>query len=823
MKRTIKKLLATLLAVVMSFALTVNDFMVDANQSVAHAGGFNTDYILTGDGASDVVLVASKQVNKTQEELGYTEGWCDNFISDCAILANQANAIPQGDAVSDFYNKLISAGGREVTKSEAIAGDIWFGQYGGNNAFAHTEIIYANNNGVISSYGGNGKTKEGVHLVKDHSKCGANIFKVVRPNYSYTPIKHDPVSYSSISTYYSQYDMTVNVFSKEGCQNTINILNSIVKSRIDRQRNIKVQHIDCGQRTEAQVKEDAKKFDGSNITFCYDTSDVAKSDMSDFAQKAGFGYSFTTPIIAFIKGDGTIFKITQGDLEPEYLYQLANGDLSGEELIDLNISGELNYDYSFEVLKQLNALRGKLGLTALTMDEKLLNAAMQRAAEISIFYSHTRPNGEDCFAVLGETSGKRGENIAIGQVTPSDVMTSWINSPGHYSNMINDAFVSVGIGCFKASDGTLCWVQIFSSNTANTVSKNGKIIKEYDIQSQRIKLFLAFAPESDIHTLKPRNGTIINVYNCNKNFPYCKQNINGSLFNYTSSNQKVIVVSNNGYCTVKGNGLSTVTVAPKGTDSFSMLTDYRVGHVYSNDCDTSCNYCGAIRTVKHTYSNSCDTKCNVCGAKRSIKHTYKTTTGKATFSKNGSIVKKCTVCGKIASKKTIKYAKTFSLSASSYTYSGKVKTPSVTVKDSAGTKLVKNKDYTVTYAEGRKNVGTYKVTIKGKGNYEGKKTLSFKISPVKTTVSKLTAGKKSITVSITKKSKQVTGYQLQYSTSKKFTNAKTKLISGYKTTKRTLKELAAKKTYYVRVRTYKTVGKTKYYSGWSNYKSVKTK
>ena len=246
-------------------------------------------------------------------------------------------------------------------------------------------------------------------------------------------------------------------------------------------------------------------------------------------------------------------------------------------------------------------------------------------------------------------------------------------------------------------------------------------------------------------------------------------------------------------------------------------------HKYSNNCDTTCNYCNAKRTIKHTYSNSCDTTCNVCKATKAITHSYKTTTTKATLTKNGSIVKKCTVCGKVDSKSTIKYAKTFKLSTTTYTYDGKVKTPSVTVKDSAGKTLKKNTDYTVTYANGRKNVGTYKVTIKMKGKYSGTKTLTFKINPAKTTVSKLTAGKKSITVAITKKSTQVTGYQIQYSTSKKFTNAKTKTISSYKTTKYALKSLSAKKTYYVRVRTYKTVGNTTYYSGWSTYKYVKTK
>ena len=163
------------------------------------------------------------------------------------------------------------------------------------------------------------------------------------------------------------------------------------------------------------------------------------------------------------------------------------------------------------------------------------------------------------------------------------------------------------------------------------------------------------------------------------------------------------------------------------------------------------------------------------------------------------------------------------LSTTVCTYNGKVRTPSVTVKNANGTILKKGTHYTVSYASGRKNVGTYKVVVKMIGNYTGKKILYFKINPVKTTIEKLTPGTKKIIVNIAKKSSQVTGYQVQYSTSKAFTNAATKTISSYNTTKYTLSGLSAKKTYYVRVRTYKKVDGKTYYSGWSSYKYTKTK
>ena len=239
-------------------------------------------------------------------------------------------------------------------------------------------------------------------------------------------------------------------------------------------------------------------------------------------------------------------------------------------------------------------------------------------------------------------------------------------------------------------------------------------------------------------------------------------------------------------------------------------------------CNEVLNEGSVIAKKSHTYSNACDANCNVCNAKRTVgAHKYTTTTTKATTSKDGKVVKKCGVCGATTTT-TIKKIKTVKLSATSYTYNGKAKKPSVSVKDSAG-KTISSSNYTVSYQSGRKNVGKYKVTIKFKGNYSGTKTLYFTIKPVKTTVKSITAGKKQLKVNITKKSTQVTGYQIQYSTSKKFTSAKTKTINSYKTISATIKSLKAKKTYYVRVRTYKTVGKTKYYSAWSSAKSKKTK
>lgn len=162
------------------------------------------------------------------------------------------------------------------------------------------------------------------------------------------------------------------------------------------------------------------------------------------------------------------------------------------------------------------------------------------------------------------------------------------------------------------------------------------------------------------------------------------------------------------------------------------------------------------------------------------------------------------------------------LSATAYTYNGKVRKPSVAVK--AGEKTFSASEFAVKYSGGRKNVGKYSVTVTMKGKYTGKKTVTFRINPKGTAVQKLTKGRKQMKVTWKAQKTQVSGYRIQYSTSSKFkkgTHIKT--VKSYKTKSLKVKKLKAKKKYYVRIQTYKTVGGIKYYSGWSKTKSIKTK
>ena len=280
---------------------------------------------------------------------------------------------------------------------------------------------------------------------------------------------------------------------------------------------------------------------------------------------------------------------------------------------------------------------------------------------------------------------------------------------------------------------------------------------------------------------------------------------------------------------ITGTGTYTLTIIGTGTYTGTASAAYTV-------------------TCQHNYTESITKQptctepgrktltCSICGAVKDTTsipktaHTYKNkkVTKRATTSKNGTFTAVCSVCG-AEQTEVIYAAKTIKLSKTSMTYNGKKQKPSVTITDAAGKKLKNGTDYKVTYPKKTQNVGKYTVTVTLKGNYTGTVKKTFTILPKNTAISKLTASKNTVTVKWRKQTKQTAGYEIQYSTSSKFTKKTTKTVKVTKnsTTSKKITKLKAKKKYYVRIRTYQTVkvGKksTKIYSGWSKAKTVTTK
>jgi uncharacterized YkwD family protein len=119
--------------------------------------------------------------------------------------------------------------------------------------------------------------------------------------------------------------------------------------------------------------------------------------------------------------------------------------------------------YEREVVRLLNEERIKRGLAALKINTRLSYVARLKAKDMrdKNYFSHTSPTYGTPFQMMkdfGIFYRSAGENIAMGQRTPSEVMTAWMNSPGHRANILNSNYTEAGVG--YVSDGNV-WTQEF--------------------------------------------------------------------------------------------------------------------------------------------------------------------------------------------------------------------------------------------------------------------------------------------------------------------------------------------------------------------------
>jgi len=238
-------------------------------------------------------------------------------------------------------------------------------------------------------------------------------------------------------------------------------------------------------------------------------------------------------------------------------------DLSNTRLVEVNpgvyvvateitTEGTYNYNDAYEILRLLNEQRVANGLTELKMDKDLLEAAMLRCAELSVFYNHTRPTGLSCFSA---SEKMYGENIAYGNASPDSasetVMNAWMNSEGHRKNILTANYTTVGVGCFY-KNGVYYWAQCFGKNeltkdaakpSNSTGQKRIYVSDEYvslDVSKQSI-------------SIKPGEKTTITITN---NGEKCDSNC----ATWTSSNKEFATVDSNGTITGLKNGTTNITV-----------------------------------------------------------------------------------------------------------------------------------------------------------------------------------------------------------------------------------------------------------------------
>ena len=260
--------------------------------------------------------------------------------------------------------------------------------------------------------------------------------------------------------------------------------------------------------------------------------------------------------------------------------QAADNAAASHEIV--TVTGTEDYDEAHAVLDIVNKERTALGLDPLQLDVELTETAMQRAAELSVLYSHNRPDGTNCltaFPTMGFTTW--GENIAIGYGSAADVMEGWFYSErklyeegerdrdkvGHYLNIINPDFKSIGIGCFM--QGTYYWEQALSGEeparitTGGTVEKSHRINIDYDVCGTD----QGFNKNDDLTGKTLAVGETFEMHYdvTNDRWRYNYVTLDPSCVTWTSSDTSVCTVDPAGVVTARAVGKATVTATlPSG-------------------------------------------------------------------------------------------------------------------------------------------------------------------------------------------------------------------------------------------------------------------
>ncbi|MGN1306987.1 MAG: leucine-rich repeat protein [Faecousia sp.] len=242
---------------------------------------------------------------------------------------------------------------------------------------------------------------------------------------------------------------------------------------------------------------------------------------------------------------------------------------------DIDITGTDSYTEAYRVLELVNEERSKRGLTPLQMDQTLLDCAMQRAAELSVLFSHTRPDG----ACIFEMDPKiYAENVAAGQSSAAQVMASWMNSTGHRENILTAEFRSIGIGCFRIGN-VYYWAQNFGIAEADTAAMpEDKTVTEtirvglYEIPEASISSGVEFyfggsdAPYTINFTVKLTPNQILkgetaqtSVVVTNSAF-YAPITIDNTGCEWSSSDESVAAVNESGVITAIGDGAADIQV-----------------------------------------------------------------------------------------------------------------------------------------------------------------------------------------------------------------------------------------------------------------------
>ena len=507
-----------------------------------------------------------------------------------------------------------------------------------------------------------------------------------------------------------------------------------------------------------------------------------------------------------------------------------SAEANGDTIITVPITVQEEYDMAQEFFEILNKNRADAGKYEYILDSTLTDWAMERAAQCCICFTHATLSGDSKKTDgLGDFQDKYSlnnipmqENIAEGLADAQSTYTVWHNSSGHNAVMMDTKYFKYcGIGVVTYH-GKREWVLVVSNapvgNTIGSVS--GSRTNTRDIRA-KVKYFAG--GNITIKGLNKKTDTPFEFadYSGNGNSGYSTADFS-SLFTYRNNTPGIIDVDGQGRITTKAAGAGSFTVFYRGTTELCTV-NVNVKLSYKDMLALT-----PTPTPKQTETAAPTQPPKQPETAKPTEPPKQTEVPKPTKApeqaKPTQPPKQTEVSKPTATPKPVQPVKPvstkFTVKTKNVIYNGKAQKPAVNVY--AGNKKISSKYYSVSY-KNNKNVGYGTVVVKGKGSYAKYSGFTtFKINLKKVSLSSVKAQKKKMVV-YWKKTGGNQGYQVQYSTSKRFSsNVKTvRLSAGKKSV--TIKNIPAKKRYYVRIRSYKKVGNKIWYTGWSKAKNIRTK
>lgn len=237
-----------------------------------------------------------------------------------------------------------------------------------------------------------------------------------------------------------------------------------------------------------------------------------------------------------------------------------------------DLEGACDQADAHNLLPMVNEARSRVGASPLTWDSRLEQTAMQRAAELLVSFSHTRPDGSMCMTAFPSSmlTSSAGENIAMGYASSVSVNDGWTNSPGHYANMIDAKFRSMAAACFVAN-GTKYWVEVFSGTEGDGAhAASGEVWGTFPIRGYFEGLEVV-APSDVIVGRGDAQQLLASVRD--EETGEDGGAINPTSFDYESSNTQVVQVDASGVLSGVATGDAVVTLRYAGTSTVAAEVD----------------------------------------------------------------------------------------------------------------------------------------------------------------------------------------------------------------------------------------------------------